>query len=74
MTEPPPPPNYFKMIDINEDGKISKEEMLAFFAAQGREEIPDGLWENEDKNGDGFVSWEEFGGPKGTEDPAKAEL
>ena len=25
-----------------------------------------GLWENEDKNGDMLVSWEEFGGPKGT--------
>jgi hypothetical protein len=31
----------------------------------GKDELPEGLWENEDKDQDGFVSWEEFGGPKG---------
>ena len=26
---------------------------------QGKEELPDGLWEKEDKDKDGFISWEE---------------
>jgi hypothetical protein len=37
--------------------------------------VPAELWEHEDKNGDGKVSWDEFSGPKGTEAPsAKEEL
>ena len=31
----------------------------------GQDEVPPELWENEDKDGDGFISWEEFSGPKG---------
>lgn len=26
---------------------------------QGKEELPEGLWEKEDKDKDGFISWEE---------------
>merc|ERR1739846_233793 len=73
---PPPGPNYFAMIDTDEDGKLSGTEIEAFFGQQGRP-VPDGLWEAEDKDGDGFISWEEFSGPKGDSAPevaAKEEL
>ncbi len=70
---PPPPPNYFAMIDTDGDGFLSKEEIDAFFSQQGRE-TPDELWEHEDKDKDGKISWEEFSGPKGTEPPQKEEL
>lgn len=36
--------------------------------------MPDGLWEDEDKDKDGFVSWEEFTGPKGSSPPDHDEL
>ena len=63
----PPAPNLFKDLDKNPaDGKLSKDELLEYFIKVGEKAIPDGLWESEDKNSDGFISWEEFGGPKGT--------
>ena len=63
------------MIDTDGDGTISKAEIDAFFEQQGRP-VPEGLWENEDKDGDGVISWEEFSGPKGDSPPnaAKEEL
>lgn len=62
----PPAPNLFRDLDISpKDGKLSREELEAYFAKHGEAKIPDGLWESEDKNSDGFISWEEFGGPKG---------
>eukprot|EP00341_Mesodinium_pulex_P010043 CAMPEP_0116961422 /NCGR_PEP_ID=MMETSP0467-20121206/46556_1 /TAXON_ID=283647 /ORGANISM="Mesodinium pulex, Strain SPMC105" /LENGTH=186 /DNA_ID=CAMNT_0004649357 /DNA_START=11 /DNA_END=571 /DNA_ORIENTATION=- len=65
----PPEPNLFRDLDTNEDGKLTEDEILAFFKKQGLDELPQGLWENEDKDKDGFVSWEEFGGPKGQSSP-----
>jgi len=62
---PPPQPNLFKEIDTDNDKKLSKEEVDAFFQKTHGAPTPDGLWENEDKDQDGFISWEEFGGPKG---------
>ena len=73
MESPPPPPNFFKEIDTDSDGKITKEEVEAFFQEKHGVSTPDGLWENEDKDGDGFISWEEFGGSKG-DTPPGAEL
>lgn len=71
---PPPGPNYFAMIDENDDGFLDKDEITAYFQQMGRE-VPDELWEAEDKDKDGKISWEEFSGPKGTEPPsAKEEL
>ncbi|CAE7528443.1 FKBP3 [Symbiodinium microadriaticum] len=64
----PPEPNLFKELDTSGDGKLSKDEVLAFFVSQGKNELPPGLWESEDKNKDGFLSWDEFSGPKGTKE------
>mmetsp|Transcript_32185 Transcript_32185/g.42909 ORF Transcript_32185/g.42909 Transcript_32185/m.42909 type:complete len:210 (+) Transcript_32185:81-710(+) len=61
----PEEPNVFAMIDTDGDGKLSPEEVESFFTAQGADSVPEGLWENEDKDEDGFISWEEFSGPKG---------
>ena len=63
--------NWFEVIDENGDGKLSKEEIEAFFVKQG-DPMPDGIFEDEDENNDGFVSWDEFTGPKGTAPPAIA--
>jgi hypothetical protein len=60
-------PDIFKEMDGDGDGKITKEEMVAWFKQDG-EEIPEGLWEEEDVNKDGFVTLEEFTGPKGADD------
>merc|ERR1719361_2295147 len=70
---PPPPPNYFTMIDTNGDGFIDEEELSAYFKNMDVDTVPEGLWEREDKDKDGKISWEEFSGPKGTE-PPKEEL
>jgi FK506-binding protein 14 len=56
--------NIFVEIDKDGDQKITKEELSAWFEEQGAE-LPDGLWETEDKDEDGVISFEEFGGPKG---------
>ena len=47
------------------DGRISREEWDAFWIHFAKVAPADNLWEKEDKNGDGFLSWEEFSGPKG---------
>ena len=49
----PPEPNLFADLDTNEDGKLTKEEVLEFFKKQGKDELPAGLWDSEDKDGDG---------------------
>ena len=74
MDEPTKPPlehNTFKQIDTNGDGKLDKDEVDFFFKEQGTT-TPDGLWESEDKDKDGYISWDEFTGPK--EDPKGEEL
>ena len=66
-------PLMFDKIDTNKDLKISKEEMTDYIAKHGR--LPGdtsddhaqrtaGIFENEDKNKDGFISMDEFTGPK----------
>ena len=69
----PPGPNIFKEIDTNGDGKLTKEEVEACFQEKKHTSTPDRLWESEDKDGDGFISWEEFGGAKG-DSPGGEEL
>ena len=74
--ETPKPPNMFVMLDKDGDGKISKEEMERYFTDKGGS-IPHGLFQQEDKDHDGFVSWQEFTGPKGdappNEEPAEEQ-
>ena len=69
ISDAPPQPNLFEELDTNKDAKLTKEEVLEFFKKQGQDELPDGLWAEEDKDKDGFISWDEFGGPKGAEAP-----
>ena len=57
-------PNLFKEIDSDGDGSLSASEIEAYFEKMGRP-VPDGLFENEDKDKDGSISWDEFSGPKG---------
>merc|ERR1711871_11370 len=64
----PPTPNIFADLDKDGSKDLSLEEIQAFFKEQGREMPPD-LMEHEDKNGDGVISWTEFSGPKGDEEP-----
>lgn len=57
------------MIDENDDGFLDRAEIEAYFKTMGRE-VPDALWEAEDQDKDGRISWEEFSGPKGTAPPS----
>jgi hypothetical protein len=61
-------PNIFEWLDENDDGKLSKEEIVAYFKGQGSE-MPPRFMEEEDTDKDGFVSWDEFSGPKGNAPP-----
>lgn len=62
----PPEKNLFEELDTDKDHKLTKEEITVYFEKQGQT-LPDGLMDEEDKDKDGFISWEEFGGPKGEE-------
>jgi len=75
VSEPPPEPNLFAELDVDGDGKLTKKEVLAHFLKtdEDAKELPPGLWESEDKDEDGVISWEEFSGPKGRS-PTKDEL
>lgn len=68
-----PEQNLFVELDTNKDKKLTKEEILEYFKKEGQDELPEGLWDEEDKDKDGFVSWEEFGGPKGEEEPTYSD-
>eukprot|EP00600_Ochromonadales_sp_CCMP1393_P008443 CAMPEP_0174954830 /NCGR_PEP_ID=MMETSP0004_2-20121128/646_1 /TAXON_ID=420556 /ORGANISM="Ochromonas sp., Strain CCMP1393" /LENGTH=226 /DNA_ID=CAMNT_0016202695 /DNA_START=183 /DNA_END=864 /DNA_ORIENTATION=- len=61
-------PNVFEEMDSNRDKKITYEEMQAWFKTMHPDKlqsIPGGLFEREDKDGDGVISFSEFDGPKG---------
>jgi len=64
--EEPEEPNLFGELDTNADGKLDKDEVGAYFKKQGQDEVPPELWEKEDTDGDGHISWDEFSGPKGS--------
>ena len=69
--KPPPQPNIFKEIEGNGDKKISFDELKAWFKEKQNMADEGKLKEimtAEDKDKDGFISWEEFSGPKGTHD------
>mmetsp|Transcript_20074 Transcript_20074/g.48254 ORF Transcript_20074/g.48254 Transcript_20074/m.48254 type:complete len:120 (+) Transcript_20074:201-560(+) len=51
--------SIFREIDLDGDGKLDRHEVTIFFQRRGSE-VQDGLWEKEDKNGDGFIELHEF--------------
>lgn len=60
--------DFFAEMDVNSDGYLTVGEMENWFRTMHPDNydgIPRGLFEREDKNKDGLVSWEEFDGPKG---------
>lgn len=57
-------PNIFAQMDMDDSGGISKSEMSVWFQKTHGTDLPDGIWDNEDANRDGVISWEEFSGPK----------
>jgi len=74
IKDSPPQPNIYAEIDADKDGFVTKEELTAWFSTtRGMDKIPDGLWDQEDKDKDGKISWEEFGGPKGTSPPGQED-
>lgn len=70
----PPVVNVFKQIDSDSDEHLSKEEVLEYIKVQlPAEEIENGqdphkiteeIFHHEDKDRDGYISHEEFSGPK----------
>lgn len=60
--------NFFEEMDTDQDKKVTKAEMEEWFRVRHprkRGTLPNGIWERQDQNKDGFVTWEEFRGPKG---------
>lgn len=69
---PPKQPNLFEVIDVDESGDLTKEEIAAWWLENNGGDLPADLWDTEDKNKDGVVDWDEFSGPKGNGPPTKA--
>lgn len=78
-----PEVNIFVELDTNKDNYLTREELDEYFvkmkteAPEGSDmpsETPQDLWESEDKNKDGKISWDEFDGPKGATKPSHDEL
>jgi Ca2+-binding EF-hand superfamily protein len=61
--------DVFSVLDQDQDGRVSREEFVAGF--DGPENEPEGLWDQEDSNHDGYISWDEFGGPKSSQPPRR---
>lgn len=72
----PPPRNVFAELDVDKSGFLTVQEMLEHFKQYDdfKGELPPGLMDQEDKNKDGVIAWDEFSGPKGDAPPAKDEL
>jgi hypothetical protein len=51
---------------------LDKDEIEKYFENNGYD-VPAELWEREDTNKDGVISWEEFSGPKGDTPPSVKE-
>ncbi len=64
-TQPDPAPNVFEIVDTDEDGFLTRDELEVFAQRVHKRSVPDSVWKREDKDGDGLVSWEEFTGAKG---------
>lgn len=49
----------YNNIDTDKDGKLSRQEIEAFYSAWGQENaVPDEFWQELDRDGDGFISME----------------
>ncbi len=64
-------------IDTNKDANISRDELRRWFSAPPRnvprnqvEQLLTEAFRVEDTNKDGFISWDEYTGPKGTQPPS----
>ncbi|XP_074594265.1 peptidyl-prolyl cis-trans isomerase Fkb14 [Brevipalpus obovatus] len=78
IDEGPPPVNVFKEIDSNDDNQLSREEISEYLTKQLpsvpesalKDQLPDHdnlieeIFQNEDKDRNGYISHEEFTGPK----------
>ncbi|KAK3864209.1 hypothetical protein Pcinc_030093 [Petrolisthes cinctipes] len=74
IADAPPVVNVFKQIDEDSDEHLSKEEVLQYIKTQlPAEELENGqdphkiteeIFHHEDKDRDGYISHEEFSGPK----------
>ena len=56
--------DVFSEIDYDEDGLLDFSEVLEYIAKRKIQGRPKDIFDNEDKNRDGIVSWEEFTGSK----------
>jgi FKBP-type peptidyl-prolyl cis-trans isomerase 2 len=61
-------PNIFKRVDTNGDKHIDADEMQAWFKLHDIKASVSKALGEEDTDGDGKISWAEFGGPKGKKD------
>ena len=69
-SDKPDDTNLFLELDLDESGDISRFEIEEYMdLVLGRSKIPEGLFENQDTDRDGYISWEEFTGPKGDYPP-----
>eukprot|EP00750_Incisomonas_marina_P016936 INCI19667.1.p1 GENE.INCI19667.1~~INCI19667.1.p1 ORF type:complete len:211 (+),score=33.93 INCI19667.1:90-722(+) len=59
-----PNENLFSILDVDGSRSISRDEFDTFFALENKQ-APPNLWEGDDRNFDGMLSFEEFSGPKG---------
>lgn len=57
--------NVFAMIDVDADQLISPEEIKHYFETNYKHSPPKYYFKHEDLDGDGYISWQEFSGPKG---------
>ena len=62
--------NVFAEIDKDGDGIIYLAEFNEYFARARLPGRPRDVYDSEDTDRDGVISWREFTGPKGTADPA----
>lgn len=58
--EPPKYLNAFEIVDVNKSGYLSRDELEAFAQRVHGKSVPDSVWRREDKDGDGFISWNGF--------------
>jgi hypothetical protein len=67
------PPSLFGFVDKNKDGLIDQEEFTKYFVDMfPGQQPPFGLFVKEDLNQDGFLTFDEFTGPKESQPPTLA--